>query len=68
LERVEAWPHETRDELLRSITEIEKRYGNVYRATKDDRAALARSAQDVRKGRYATDQDVEKTFGRFHRA
>jgi len=68
LQRVEAWPQEARDELLRSITEIEKRYGNVYRATKDDHAALERSAQDVRKGRYATDQDIEETFGRFHRA
>jgi hypothetical protein len=67
LGRVEKWPQQARDELVRSITEIEARYGNVYRVSDDERAALDRSAQDVRKGRYASDQDVETVYGRFHR-
>ena len=67
LERVQKWPQQARDELVRSITEIEPRYGNVYRVNDDERAALERSAQDVRKGRYASDGDVDSVFGRFHR-
>lgn len=67
LGRVEKWPQQARNELVRSITEIEKRYGNVYRVSKDERAALDRSAQDVRNGRYASERDVNSVFGRFHR-
>lgn len=65
--RVEKWPQQAREELVRSITEIETRYGNVYHVSSDERVALDRSAQDVRKARYASDRDVDSVFGRFHR-
>jgi hypothetical protein len=65
--RVEKWPQQAREELVRSIAEIETRYGNVYHVSSDERVALDRSAQDVRKARYASDQDVDAVFGRFHR-
>jgi hypothetical protein len=68
LERVPEWPQEAQDELRRSVAEIETRYSKVYRVDDDERAALNRSAEDVRKGRFATDDEVESVFGRFHRA
>jgi hypothetical protein len=68
LERIGTWPKEARDELVRSMTEIEIRYSKVYQVNDEERAALSRSAEDVRKNRFATDQDVETVFGRFHRA
>jgi hypothetical protein len=64
LDRVPNWPKAAQDELLRSMAEIETRYGNIYEVTGDDRAALHRSAEDVRKGRLAADSDVSAVFDR----
>lgn len=33
----------------------------------EDRAALERSAEDIRQGRFATDEAVQKVFDRFCR-
>jgi len=68
LERVPKWPKEAQQELIRSMTEIETRYSNVYQVNDEERAALDRSAEDVRKRRFATEGDVEDAFNRFHRA
>src|ERR1700722_13975237 len=68
LERVATWPKEAQDELVRSLAEIETRYTDVYHVNDEERAALNKSAQDVQRGRFATDQEVDAVFGRFHRA
>src|SRR5690242_19377323 len=48
MERAAAWPAEAQAELLRSELDIELRYLGVYPLSDDDRAALARSPEDVR--------------------
>jgi len=68
LERVPTWPKDAQDELVRSIAEIETRYTKVYHLNDDERAALKRSADDVRHGRFASDDEVDEVFDRFHRA
>jgi hypothetical protein len=68
LGRIETWPKEAQDELLRSMTEIETRYSEVYHVSDDERAALKRSAEDIRKHRFAGDGDVTAVFGRPHHA
>jgi len=68
LGRVPTWPKDAQEELIRSMTEIETRYSRVYHIDADERAALNRSAEDVRKGRFATEREVEAAFTRFHRA
>ncbi len=68
LERIDSWPKDAQDELARSMTEIQSRYIKVYRVDQEEREALARSADDVRNNRFASDADVEDTFSRFHRA
>jgi hypothetical protein len=68
LDRVPRWPKEAQHELLRSMTEIETRYSNTYQVNDEERAALKRSGEDVRKSRFVTDEEVDATFGRFHRA
>lgn len=67
LERVPTWPKEAQDEFVRSVTEIESRYSDVYLVNDEERAALIRSANDVRHRRFATDEEVHTLFGRFHR-
>ena len=68
LERIPSWPKQAQDELLRSMEQIEFRYSELYHVDDDERAALERSADDVRMNRFATDDDVEATFTRHHRA
>ena len=48
LQRIPAWPKEAQDELVRSIAEIEHRYSELYHVDDQERAALERSAEDVR--------------------
>jgi restriction endonuclease Mrr len=68
LQRIPEWPKEAQDELVRSMVEIEHRYSERYQLDDEERAALERSAEDVRKNRFATDDDVEAVFTRYHRA
>lgn len=68
LSRIPAWPKDAQHELIRSMAEIEARYRNVYHLDEDERAALKRSAQDVRNKRFASNDEVDSLFGRFHRA
>jgi hypothetical protein len=66
--RTEAWPEEAQDALVRSAFDIELKYLGAYRLSADDRAALARSLDDVRANRFAGEQEVEEVFSRFRRA
>ena len=68
LQRISAWPKEAQDELVRSMAEIEHRYSELYHVDDEERAALERSADNVRNSRFATEADVEVAFTRYHRA
>jgi hypothetical protein len=65
LERVAKLPDDAHAELVESIVWIEARYAGVYRLDEDERAALARSAEDVKHGRFASDADVAALFARY---
>jgi hypothetical protein len=68
IERAAEWPEEARQELVESMLDIEARYHGVYITTKEDRAALQQSANDIRDNRFASRDEVRKVFHRFHRA
>jgi hypothetical protein len=40
----------------------------IYHLDDDEREALARSAEDVRRGRFASDAEVKDTFARYRGA
>ena len=68
VDRAAAWPVQAQEELVESMLSIEARYHGVYITTKEDRAALKTSAEDMRRNSFATDDDVKKVFHRFNRA
>jgi hypothetical protein len=68
VDRAAEWPAQAREELEESMLSVEARYYGVYIATKDDRAALKQSAEDMRNNRFAPTTDVEKVYRHFHRA
>ena len=62
LEEVESWPEEDQEELAEYARGIKARRTGVYSLTADERAALAESAEDVRAGRFATDEEIAEIF------
>jgi len=68
VDRAAEWPEQAREELEESMLSIESRYHGVYITTKEDRAALKRSADDMKNHRFASDAKVEEVFRQFNRA
>jgi hypothetical protein len=62
MERAVEWPEEAQVELVQSMEDIEARYYGVYITSKDERAALKRSQDDVKHGRFALHDDVKMFF------
>jgi predicted transcriptional regulator len=67
LDRVSTWPEEAQSELLEHVIEIEARHFGVYRLSDDERAAVQRGLEEARKGKFATDEEVEAVFRRYRK-
>ena len=68
LQRAETWPEEVQDEALETLLSIEQGHAGNYELTPEDRAALARSAEDVRLGRFVPDEQAKEFFDRNRRS
>jgi ParB-like chromosome segregation protein Spo0J len=68
IERVGTWPAETQEEVIEILLSIEQARLADYELTDEDRAALARSAEDLREGRFAPDEQVSEFFERNRRS
>jgi hypothetical protein len=64
LARVETWPEAVQDEVVASLEAIEEEFLGLHELSSDDVAALERSAEDVRLGRFATEEQVREVFDR----
>jgi hypothetical protein len=67
LDRVLTWPPEAQEEAIASLAMIEEQFPSLQILSSEDRDALSRSAEDVRQGRYATDDQVKAVFDRYRR-
>lgn len=67
LDRVLTWPPEAQEEAVASLATIEEQFAALQTLSPDDRDALARSAEDMRLGRYATEEQVRAVFDRYRR-
>ena len=67
LERVASWPDAAQEEAQASLEAIEHDLSEPYILTDDDRDALEGSADDVRRGRFASDAEVKDAFNRYRR-
>jgi hypothetical protein len=67
-ERAETWPEEVQDEAVETLLSIERGYVGDYELTAADRAALARSAEDVEARRFVLGAQVAEFFERNRRA
>ena len=67
LDRVLTWPLEAQEEAVASLVTIEEEFMGSHELSSDDREALLRSAEDVRQGRFASDDQVKAIFDRYRR-
>ena len=67
VDRIAHWPKQAQEDAIQSLHAIEQEYLGGDDLLPEDYAALARSAEDVRLGRFADDEDVKEIFNR-HRA
>ena len=67
LDRVLTWPPEAQEEAVASLATIEEQVSALQTLSPDDRDTLSRSAEDVRLGKYATDDQVKAIFDRYRR-
>ncbi|MDX6517145.1 MAG: hypothetical protein QOH73_2811 [Gaiellaceae bacterium] len=65
LGRIDAWPKEAQAELVQSIVDIEEKHVGFYRLTDDERAAVRRGLDEMRKGRFASEERIAAIFNRY---
>jgi hypothetical protein len=65
LELASTWPEEAQGELMQVITDIETRHFGVYRLSDEERAGVRRGLEDMRAGKFATDEEVAAVFNRY---
>ncbi len=64
LDRIESWPDQARAELIRSLLEIEEKHVGLYHLTDDERAAVRRGLEEMRQGKFASEERVAAIFNR----
>lgn len=65
LDRILTWPPEAWEEAVASLATIEEQFATLQTLSSDDRDALSRSAEDVRQGKFATDDQVKAIFDHY---
>jgi predicted transcriptional regulator len=65
LERIADWPEEAQAELVQSIVDIETKHLGVYKLDPDERAAIERGLEEMRRGKFASDEQVAAVFNRY---
>ena len=65
LERIADWPEEAVEKLVDSILEIEQKHVGVYKTTDDERRAILRGFEEMRQGKFASDEEVAAVFNRY---
>jgi predicted transcriptional regulator len=65
LERIADWPEEAQAELVQSIVDIETKHLGVQKLDPDERAAIERGLEEMRQGKFASEEQVAAVFNRY---
>jgi len=61
-------PEAVQTELVETLLDLRAQQLGIYQLDDDERAALARSTEDIRLGRFASPEEVEETLARYYPA
>jgi hypothetical protein len=64
LQRVESWPEHAQQEALDCLLSIEQELADPYVLTDEDRNAIDRGLDDMRRGQLASGEQIEAAFRR----
>jgi hypothetical protein len=65
LQRVETWPESAQEEAVECLLALEAEYAEPVSFSDEDLAAFEQSAEDVRQGRFASEDEVEAVLRRY---
>jgi hypothetical protein len=65
IEQVADLPDHAQAEVVESLIDMRAQQLGIYQLDDEDREALARSAEDVRLGRFASDEEVRRMYARY---
>jgi predicted transcriptional regulator len=65
MQRAASWPAEAQADLLRFMIDTEARHFGVYRLNDTEREAVRQGLDDIRNGRFASDDEVAAVFNRY---
>jgi hypothetical protein len=65
IERVADWPQEAQAEVVKSIVDIETKRFGVYKLGPEERTAIEEALEEMRQGKFATDEEVAAVFNRY---
>jgi hypothetical protein len=65
IERVADWPQDAQAEVVKSIVDIETKHFGVYKLSAEERAAIEEALEEMRQGKFATDEEVAAVFNRY---
>jgi hypothetical protein len=68
MERAASWPDEAQAELVRFMIDTEAKHFGVYRLSDEERAAIRKGLDDVKHGRFASDEEIAALFNHYRRA
>jgi predicted transcriptional regulator len=66
-ERVRAWPADRQERAVSLLLAMEAETDSVYVLSDEEREGVERGLEDVRNGRYASDEEMAALFARFKR-
>ena len=67
LAAVRRWPASRQDEAAELLLALDRLGDGAYVASAEELAAIDEALAQVRRGEFATDEDVEAAFARFRR-
>ena len=67
IRRLDTWPEEAQEQAAEFLLALEQEYAEPYELSEEDRLAIDRSLEDMRQGRFASDEQVAALFARSRR-
>ena len=65
LDRVKTWPPDKQEEAMRVLLEMEAEVGGVYQLSPEELADIEEGLAEIRRGEFATDEEVAALFNRY---
>ena len=65
IQEVSELPEDAQAEVVQSLVEMRSQDLGIYHLNDEERAALARSAEDIRLGRFASDEEMQELVAQY---